>query len=130
MFSLRSLNWMDWLIVVAISLHMGSLFSTNYIIATLDLAHSTAVELEGNPIARALMDNQFYFLTIAISLSGILIGCYVYLRHQLNELKSKGLSTRWLSLAMYIFAFTILYATLYDFTNDFSILLKLLVSGA
>ncbi len=129
MFNLRSLNWMDWLIIIAIALHMGSLFSTNYIIATLDLAHTTATELEGNPIARALMDNQFYFMTVALSLTGVLIGCYAYLRHFINFLKSKGKSVRWQTLAMYIFAFSILYVALYDFTNDFSILLKLLLSS-
>jgi hypothetical protein len=120
---------MDWLIIIAIALHMGSLFSTNSIIATLDLAHTTATELEGNPIARALMDNQFYFMTVALSLSGVLIGCYAYLRHFINFLKSKGKSVRWQTLAMYIFAFSILYVALYDFTNDFSILLKLLLSS-
>ncbi len=120
---------MDCLIILAIALHLGSLFSTNYIIATLDLAHETATELEGNPIARAMMDNQFYFMTVALAMTGMLIGCYVYLRHFINDLKTRGKSIRWQTLAMYIFAFSILYVALYDFINDFSILLKLLTVG-
>ena len=117
--NLKSLNWLDWLLVIAIGAHLGSLASTNFIIVNLGLAQQTAVQLEGNPIARTLMDNSFWLLAADSVLVGSFIGIYVWFRHEIDRMK----------LALYIFAFTVIYVCLQDFANDFPILLKLLLGG-
>jgi formate/nitrite transporter FocA (FNT family) len=126
---LKKMSWLDWLIVIAVGAHLGSLASTSFIVANLGLAKSTAIQLEGNPIARSLMDNSFWLLVTDSVLVGSFIGIYVWFRHEIDRMKAKNRDFRWMQLALYLFAFTVIYVCLQDFANDFPILLKLIMGG-
>jgi len=125
---LKKLNWVDWLVVVAVVFHCVSVFCTNYVIFNLPLAVETAKQLEANPAARQAIDEGFNFMAYSLTLQGIWLGCYVWVRHVFYSLKPQTKRKEIARLLMYVMVFLYFINGSHIFANDFSIWLKFVLT--
>ncbi len=116
---MRTFLWNDYLIVIGIGLAFSNLFITNYVISSLDVIASTAIQAEGNPLVRQTLDNKFLMIYAFLLAITILLSLYVYIRRKRDKNQL---------LFLFITFLTFIFP-LYDAVNDHSILLKILLGG-
>jgi ABC-type transport system involved in cytochrome c biogenesis permease subunit len=98
------------------------------VVFSLPVAVEVAKHLEANPAARAFMDSSFHFLSFALILQAVWLGCYVYVREKVltkKNRKKRGV----FRLLLYIMVFMYFLTGVHNFANDFSIWLKMVMEG-
>jgi hypothetical protein len=94
------------------------------VVFSLPVAVEVAKHLEANPAARAFMDSSFHFLSFALILQAVWLGCYVYVRGKVYGGKLSGWRREIGLILFYVMVFMYLLTGIHNFANDFSVWLK------
>lgn len=114
--------WQDSIIIIGFLLYFGAGFATNYVISTISLFTTTAIEAESNPIMRKALDLGYGIWvtqTLAVSFLG---SVYMLIRRKYARQKTE---INGVLLTMFTVAIFLLFLS--NFLNDLPIALKLLM---
>lgn len=116
------LNWQDWLVGVGLLLNLASRFVTNVLTSSISGLVASANAIEANPTGAAKAASTSYFISVIefCLIMAFIVAYYIYLRRQ----AAKKESWQFAYLLFTLFAFILL---LFDFINDSSILLGLII---
>ena len=116
--------WQDIAFLVGMILYISVGISTKFVVTTVGAYTQLAQELEGNPIARAVVDTRYYFTMMQWLAISFFSGVYVMMRRkQLGGVLDKNNQL----LTFYVIALLVLFGQ--NLANDLPVAIKLFMGG-